>query len=268
MRISCTLVVAVLLAVAAPAVAAEPGALAKARALYNAGTYDGAIEAAQPIRSQPRFADTAALIVGRSYLERYRQTWDPADLANARVAFGAIRVAALAPRDQVDLLVGLAQTLYLADTFGAAAELFDAALSRAMLLPAGDRLLLLDWWAGSLDREAQTRPADSRAAIFSRMADRMEEELRADPASAVANYWLAVAARGQGDLDRAWDAAIAGWVRSTLTPESTTALRADLDRLVAQALIPERARTRPVREQQEATTAFRAEWEQVKEHWK
>ena len=40
-----------------------------------------------------------------------------------------------------------------------------------------------------------------------------------------------VGTRGAGDLDCAWDAAIAGWVRASLGPE-TTALRAELDRVV------------------------------------
>jgi len=46
------------------------------------------------------------------------------------------------------------------------------------------------------------------------------------------------------------------------------ALRAELDRVVTEALIPERARTRPVREQADATASMRAEWEQIKSAWK
>ena len=96
----------------------------------------------------------------------------------------------------------------------------------------------------------------------------MEAELREDPASPVANYWLAVAARGIGDVDRAWDAAVAAWVRSTLRPETAESLRVDLDRLVTQALIPERARTRPAREQTDTLAVLRAEWDLVKQQWK
>ena len=106
------------------------------------------------------------------------------------------------------------------------------------------------------------------ARVFERIAERMEMELREDPANPAANYWLAVAARGSGDVDRAWDAAVAGWVRATLRPEAAEALRADLDRLVTQALIPERARTRPVREQPDSLAMLRAEWDLVKEQWK
>jgi hypothetical protein len=104
-------------------------------------------------------------------------------------------------------------------------------------------------------------------ALFEQVTDRMEIEVRVDPGSEPANYWLAVAARGAGDLDRAWDAAIAGWIRASLRPESAKSLRTDLDRLVSQALILERARTRPVREQGDALTALRAEWDAIKNQW-
>jgi hypothetical protein len=40
----------------------------------------------------------------------------------------------------------------------------------------------------------------------------MEKELAADPGSAPASYWLAAASRGAGNLERARNAAMAGWV--------------------------------------------------------
>lgn len=248
--------------------AADPPALVKARALYNAGDYQGAIDAASVARRQPQSADAAALVIARAHLERYRQSATAADLVAAREALGTVRSASLVPRDQVDLIIGLGQALYLGEVFGASAELFDAALDRASLLGAKERVLLLDWWATALDREAQTRSFDRRTPVYERIADRMERGLREDPGNATANYWLAVAARGTGDLDRAWSAAIAAWVRSTLDRDETERLRADIDRLVAQALIPERARTRQSRDPQEAVDMLRAEWELVKEHWK
>jgi hypothetical protein len=257
-----------LLLFASPAAAAEHPSLAKARALYNAGDYDGAIGAAAVSQREPASADASALVIARSHLERYRQRADPSDLGAAREALGSVRSTALTLRDQVDLLVGLGQSLYLGEVFGAAAELFDTALSRVALLPERDRVLLLDWWATALDREAQTRPAERRGRVFERIGERMEAELREDPASPVANYWLAVAARGVGDVDRAWSAAVAAWVRSTLRPETAESLRVDLDRLVTQALIPERARTRPARDQADTLAVLRAEWDLVKQQWK
>jgi hypothetical protein len=265
-------VVALLLAIAAslPAAAAEPALLARARTLYNAADYDAAIAAATEARRQPLVADAAALVLARAHLERYRQHTDPADLAAARDALQAVKPAALGPRDRVELLIGLGQSLFLGEAFGAAAELFDAALGRAALLTPRARPLLLDWWASALDREAQSRPADRRQLVFERIAARMEEELRQDPGNAPASYWLAVAARGAGEVDRAWDAAIAGWVRAALSPENAASVREDLDRLVTNVLIPQRARQRAgsPRDQQEALAALRAEWDLVKQHWK
>ena len=253
--------------VAGVASAAEPPALAKARTLYNEGNYEGAIDAASVSRRQAGWADASALVIGRSHLERYRQRADPKDLAAAREALMTVRLATLVPRDQVDLIIGLGLSLYLGEVFGAAANLFDTALTRASLISSHDRMMLLDWWATSLDRDAQTRPSDRRRVVFERIMARMEEELRQDPGSAIANYWRAVAARGAGDLEGAWNAAVAAWVLSTLSPETTESLRADLERLVQQALIPERSRLM-ARDPQEAVSALRAEWELVKQQWK
>ena len=247
--------------------AAEPAALARARALYNSGSYDAAIDAASTARSDPKAQDAAALVLARAHLERFRAGGATDDLSAARSALGAVRMAALSARDQLDLLIGIGQTLYLGEAFGSAADVFDNALGRATTLGARDRGKLLDWWATALDRQAQLRPPDRRAAAFSRIVERMEDELQEEPGSIIANYWLVVGTRGAGDLDRAWDAAIAGWVRATLGTD-TADLRIELDRVVTDALIPERARTHPPREQQDAAMAMRAEWEGVKSAWK
>ena len=53
-----------------------------------------------------------------------------------------------------------------------------------------------------------------------------------------------------------------------MSPETTAGLRDDLDRLVTQALIPERSRTMVAREPQEAVAALTTEWELVKSQWK
>ena len=247
-----------------PARAAEPVSLARARALYNAADYDAAIAAATEARKQPAAADAAALVLARAHLERYRQRADPDDLSAARDALRAVDQSALGARDRVDLLVGLGQSLFLGEAFGAAAELFDTALIQSAALAPRARTRLLDWWASALDREAQSRPYDRRAPVFERIVARMEEELRIDPGCAPAAYWLAVATRGAGDLDRAWDTAVAGWVRAALSPATAASVRADLDRLVMQALIPERARQR----NGGSTEALRSEWELIKTQWK
>jgi len=257
-----------LLGLVSAASAAEPASLAKARALYNAGNFEEAVSLARAARKDPAFIDSATLVMSRALLERYRVLGDPADLASAREALGMVRVAGLSPRDQVDLLIGLGEGLYLSEVYGAAADLFEIALARAAVLGQADRTRLLDWWATALDREAQSRVPDRRGALFARLTERMEEEIRRDPGSPAPNYWLVVAARGQGDLEHAWDAAAAAWVRATLSPATADTLRADLDQLVTEALIPERARMRPAREQQEAAAMFRSEWDALKQQWK
>jgi hypothetical protein len=247
--------------------AAEPSALARARALYNAADYDGAIATAAAARAQATASDAAALVEARAHLERYRRSADSTDLSAARDALNAIRPAVLSPRDQIDFLIGLGQSLYLTDLFGPAADLFDTALERGAPLSARDRAMLLDWWATAVDREAQAGTPERRLRLAAQIAARMEEELRRDPGSAPANYWLAVAARAAGDLDAAWDAAVAAWVRATLGP-APSELRSDIDRLVTQALIPERARVHSAGEPGDATEAVRAQWELVKQQWK
>ena len=68
-------------------------------------------------------------------------------------------------------------------------------------------------------------------------------ELAAEPGSATASYWLAAAARGAGNLERAWDAARAGWIAAPLGKDQGATLRADLDRLMSPIGIDIGART-------------------------
>lgn len=263
------LLIVLILTAPSPLIAAEHPSLAQARVLYNAGDYEGAIAAAGVARADAAAADAAALVAGRAHLERFRVgPGDPADLVAARDALSAARIAALLPRDQVDLLVGLGQALFLTNTFGAAAELFDSALARSGMLPYRDRMLLLDWWATAIDRAAQGLPSERRTAALSRVVSRMEDELVADPGQPAANYWLAVAARGTGDVERAWHAAVAAWVRAPLRPGGATTLREDLDRFMTTVLIPERARMHPAREQTAALADLRSQWDAVKGQWK
>ena len=262
------LLLAVVFAQSAGAQAAESPALARARTLYNSGDYEGAIDAASVSRREAQWADASALVIARARLERYRQTMNASELADAREALQAVKAASLTPRDQVDLVIGLGQALYLGEVYGPSAELFGTALDKGSVLGGRDRVMLLDWWATALDRDAQTRPYDRRATVYRRISERMDLELREDPANGVASYWQVVAARGTGDLDRAWSAAIAAWVRSTLNPTTQVQLRGDLDRVMEQALIPERARSNPARDGVDAVEMLRAEWSLVKENWK
>ena len=246
--------------------AADPPALVKARTLYNAGDYDGAIAAATEAQNQADAANAATLVNARAHLERYRQQANPADLVTGRQLLTQVRSDALLPRDAVDLFIGQGQYLFLSDSFGAAAEIFETALAQGFLLTRKERLQLLDWWANALDRSAQARPADRRGPLFERVLRRMEDELQRDPENPVANYWLAAAARGAGDIERAWDAAIAAWVRTRQITDGADLVRSDLDRLMADAIIPERGRSR--KDALDAARVMRDEWNLIKEQWK
>ena len=96
----------------------------------------------------------------------------------------------------------------------------------------------------------------------------MEEEIAENPGSTAAGYWLAAAARANGNLERAWHAAQAGWLRAVLADDRGAALRADLDKLVTTAIVPERAAKLAGRgDPKEAQTALLAEWEAFKKTW-
>lgn len=247
-------------------------ATSAARAHYNAGRSAEALALLQPVILRPGEPATAALVAARALLERYRASVDPADLSAAREHLRAIDPAALTPGERRELLVGLAEALYLEDAFAISAELFETALGAAGSDPALSGLgreRALDWWATALDRHAQLKPQPERRLIYARIAERMERETREVPASTPAAYWLAAGARGAGDLDRAWAAAVAGWVRASMMRDRGAALRADIDRLAHQALIPERARALGLgpRETEQAVAGMLSEWELIKKNW-
>ncbi len=256
-----------LLLATTPAWAAEVPPLTRARAAYNAGKYDEAVTAATEARKVKGSADSASLVLARSLLERFRLAASPDDLTAAREVLRSIDRSRLTPRDQLDFVIGLGQTLFLDEAFGAAAEVLLPVLDGQPALSSSERSRLLDWWAGALDREAQSRLPERRGAIYGRVVDAMERELGLNPTSHAANYWLAAALRGEGDLERAWDAAAAGWVRAGLLGEGAGPLKSDLDRLVREVLVIERSRQRPRREQPDAVTALRAEWDRFKSRW-
>jgi hypothetical protein len=254
---------------AAPAPPPEPDLLTRARLMYNQQQYDGAIAMALKARSLPNLADPAGLVLARAYLERFRQSPNPEDLVAARTALRDLRADTLPPRDRVELFIALGESLYLASEFGAAAELLDGALARADQLGPAARERLLDWWASALDRQAQSQPVEHRSSLYSRILERMESELRWDPGSATAAYWVAAAARGIGDLDRAWDLAIAGWVRAAFVHDRGAILRLDLNRLVLEGIVPERVRERASSEadRDRVTASMESTWAMVKQQW-
>ena len=257
---------ALMLWAAVPAAAAVDS-LANARKLYNLGQYDRALEAAKEAEDNPATISAARLVIGRIRLERYRQTAERADLQEARTAFRNLDARSLDTRERVELQVGLAEVLYFDDRFGAAAELLDSVLDSSTLLGADGHQRALDWWASALDRYAQRQLPEDRDTVYARIIHRMEDETRQDPSSTAASYWLVAATRGAGDLDRSWAAAAAAWVRAVLAPDRGAALRADIDRLVTQALIPDRASRLTTHDRRQAMATMMSEWEEFKSSW-
>jgi hypothetical protein len=263
------LVVLLMCALAAPAATqANRADLARARTHYNLRQFDDAIKAATAARATADTADAAAIVLARAHLERYRERADPADLSAARVALGTVRTSALDPRDQVELLLAFGQSLFLEDDFGAAAAMFESGLIRARAADPELAESMLEWWGSAVERQAGGLSREPRMALFSRLAERMSAELERNPASSAASYWTVVALRGAGEAERAWDAAVAAWVRARLVGERSPAVRADLDRLVLQGIIPDRAKHLPLEERPAAERQMKADWELVKEKWK
>jgi hypothetical protein len=255
------------LVLASSIAAAAPDPLTLARRYYNLGQFDQALVAARQAAANPATVSSARLVIGRIHLERYRQAETSGELDSARNELRAIDPRALDARERIELQIGLAALLYYEERYGPAAELLAPIVEASATLAPDAHIRALDWWATALDRQAQAQPPSERGLVYFRIAERMEAELRRDSASTPANYWLAAAARAAGDLDRAWSAASAAWIRATLAPDRGVALRADLDKLVTQAIIPDKAARLPARERKQAQATLLAEWEAFKKIW-
>jgi len=260
-------VVAPLLVIAAlgratPTAMAAEDPIAKARQLYNQRDFVAAVSVAEQARLVPARADSADLVAARAYLERFRDSGASDDLTNARDRLRRLNPDRFIPRERAEYIIGLGEALYFDGAFGAAANVFDTVLHSPELMTGHAREQVLDWWATSLDRDARPRPEMDRQAVYQRMRTRLEDELAVHPGSSAASYWLAATARAQGDLQGAWDAAQAGWVRAPLAADKGAALRADLDRLVQRVIIPERARLTA-----QPPDQLHSDWEKFKARW-
>jgi tetratricopeptide (TPR) repeat protein len=254
--------------VAAASAEATRADLARARSFYNQRQFDQAIEAAVLAQRTPATANAATVVLARAHLERYRERADPSDLAAARTALGSVISGQLEDPDRVDFLMALGQALFLQDDYGAAANLFESSLESAQAIGPTPHEAMLDWWGSSIERYAENVDPDRRPAAFARLGDRMAEELAHNPGSGAAGYWIVVAARGSGDAVAAWDAAIASWVRARMAGTRAATLRADIDKLVLEGIIPDRARMAPLDRRDQETSELRAEWELIKQRWK
>jgi hypothetical protein len=252
-----------------------PDPLAEARRLYNERRYVAAARLASEARAIPGAADAAAVVYARALLEQAREmTEDRAQIAEARDALKQVDVSRLDRGDRVEFLVALGQALYLDDQFSlggryaAAAAQFELALGYADVLDSPSRDRLFEWWALSLDQQAQQGPPGERRAVYARILEASERELTISESSTSATYWLAVAARGVDDLPRALGSATAGWIRAGALGPDGARLRADLDRLMADVLLPERAQQlAPSIDPKPALDLLTRQWEEVKKSW-
>jgi hypothetical protein len=146
--------------------------------------------------------------------------------------------------------------------------MFELALARDGVLDAPARDLIFEWWAGALDRQAQYGMASERKPLYQRILVKSEAELAKNDLSVSATYWLAAAARGVEDYERAWGAAIAGWVRARYMGPAGATLRNDLERFVTLVLMPERARQiAPEGDARPALASLQAQWDDVKKKY-
>ena len=188
-------------------------------------------------------ADAARVVLGRVQLERFRQT------ARSRGPRGGARVAAQrrCPVPPTTASASNCRSVRRRCSTWTTASAPPQSCSKRRWTDrwcsgpvAHERVL--DWWATALDRHAQSRPAG-----------RAPGHLRPHPASACAPSWRSTAGRRRPATGwrprRAAPATSSGPGRRrspagcgpSLAPDRGAALRADLDRLVTQAIIPERA---------------------------
>lgn len=268
---ACSLTAALLLLTGSVGLGAQRVAdpLTRARQAYNAQHFDRAIELATEAKATPALVDSASVVLSRAMLERFRRTSDPVDVEAARQTLLSVNPARLTATEASELHLGMAELMYVDFQFGTATEMFEAALDRQEMVPARSRDRVLEWWAASLDRHAQIAPDTQRPARYWRMLTRLERESAKGPGSAAVAYWMSAAARGVGDPDRAWSLAIAAWIQAPMIAgERATALRSDLDHLMADGIIPDRARHSAADADAEALkVALAAEWKAIKAKW-
>jgi hypothetical protein len=229
---------------AAPGFVSAQTDVERARLHYNSGELDESIAAAAAARARSASAASATLIEARARLERFRQKADPADLAAARADLVALNPATLSAQEAIEWQIGLGTALFLEQQLGPAAEMFARILPSAReRLPPSEVDKLFEWWASTMSRMAEGLAPAARRDAYATIAAAVRDELTRNPLSRPATYWAVVAARGIGDLEVAWNGAIAGWIRAGSFAGGAD-LRADLERFVMQTLIPERAQAR------------------------
>jgi hypothetical protein len=246
--------------------------LARARTLYNGGEFDAAIVAATAAGRKPSIAPSAALIIARSQLEKFRKLGDAEALVTARAGLVSLNPRELAPQEVIEWQVGIATVLFLENQLGSAVDIFSSVMPSARdRLSEPDLEKLLEWLGTSMSRLAETLTGEPRKQAYQKLRAQVRLELERNPLSRSALYWTAVSERGAGDLESAWAAAVAAWVRIGGDPEREQ-LRTDVERFVTQTLIPERAQARTGQRLDAKTTigevaVLTEEWRTITGRW-
>ncbi len=257
---------------ASPRPAAAQKELKDARRFYNASKFDEAIAAAEPALDKPKVAASASLIIARARLERFRVSADQDDLTAARQELIALNPRKLSPQEAIEWQMGLGETLVFENQPGPASEIFASLFPAARLrfTPAQmDRLI--EWWANSTARFAESFTGNARSDNYGRLLMTLRTVLQFDPPSRAGTYWLVVASRGVGDLEGAWNAAVAGWIRAG-SMQGGDQLREDLEQYMMQTVIPERARARTGQRQGTGVTTLEIadltrQWRTLTQRW-
>jgi hypothetical protein len=242
-------------------------ALAMARQAYNAGRWDDALGWLAHARRLEPVASSAELVFARVTLERFRIDGDVEAVALARLAVRAIDPAQLTDGERQELRLATGGLLFAEEQFGVAAEVFEGVLAEGP--PASDRERIFEWWAASLDRHAQLAPDGERQRWYRRLLEGVNAERRAGARTPTVVYWHAASLRGVDDLDRAWSVAVSGWIEAAqLEAVRRDSLRADLDRLIREAIVPERARLAlPPADPAAVRASLVEQWEALKSRW-
>ena len=241
--------------------------------MYNEGRFEESIAAAAVAKHKPDSVPSATLIEARARLERFRQNGDAGDLGAARAALVSLNPRVLAPQEIIEWQIGIGTALFLENQPGPAAEMFATVLPAAReRLSSAELDKLVEWWASTVARVAESQTGSARKDAYTAMLSAVRDELERNPLSWPASYWLVVAARGAGNLDDSWNAAITAWIRAGSQPEGEQ-VRGDLDRFVTQTLIPERAQARTGQRLDSKTTeteiaAQTEQWRALVEHWR
>src|SRR5205085_5107436 len=131
--------------------------------------------------------------------------------------------------EAIEWQIGVGTALFLEGQLGPASEIFVTLLPSARArLSTEEFQKLLDWMGTAMSRLAESLTGDARKRAYEQLHDDARHELERNPFSPPATYWTVVSLRGMGDLDGAWNAAVAGWVRMSGHPEGRQ-FQSDLD---------------------------------------